>query len=318
MYGFQLRADPGDQSASRWATHASVAALTVLTLLLGACGDSVGSVGPREWVAFVREPSYDTIFVADPESGAIDQKIVLPMRAPRFRFSPAGDRLAIVSGGDLWVMNPDASDARRLVPGVMNIAWSSDGARIAYVRSSLPRELHIVNADGSGDVVVPGATPDGWGGLAWSPDGTRIAFEGIRDMVGPGATITVYVIDTDGTGLRDIDAPLPGPDGRAVHEPAWSPDGRLIAINRLMYFHTPDQEQNLWLTNVANGDGWRVTTGRTDDVRESWSSNGDRIAFLRYDGDLNDVYIVGYDGTGLRRITDTPEREEDPQFWRRR
>jgi Periplasmic component of the Tol biopolymer transport system len=128
----------------------------------------------------------------------------------------------------------------------------------------------------------------------------------------------VYVINTDGTGLRDIDASLPGPDGRAAHEPTWSPDGRLIALNRLMYFHTPDQEQNLWLTNVAKGDGWRITTGGTGDVRESWSPNGDQITFLRYDGNSNDVYVVRYDGTGLRQITDTPEREEEPQFWRRR
>ena len=149
---------PGDRSGSRrWAALASVVALIALTTLLGACDDSVGSVGPRAWVAFVREPSRDTIFVADPGSGEIEQRIALPMRVVRFRFSPAGDRLAVVSGGDLWAMNPDGSDARQLVPGVMNIAWS--------------------------------------------------------------------------------------------------PDGRLIALNRLMYFHTPDQEQNLWLTNVANGDG---------------------------------------------------------------
>lgn len=113
------------------------------------------------------------------------------MPAPRFRFSPAGDRLAIVSGGDLWVMNPDGSGATQLASNVKNIAWSSDGARIAYVRASQPRELRILSADGSSDVIVPGATPDGWDGLAWSPDGKRITFEGIRDMDGPGATITV-------------------------------------------------------------------------------------------------------------------------------
>ena len=109
----QVRSLPGDQSAPRHrAVLAPVATLIALTLLLGACRDSVGSVGPRAWVAFVREPWRDTIFVADPESGAIEQRIALPMQASRFRFSPAGDRLAIVSGGDLWVMNPDGSGAR--------------------------------------------------------------------------------------------------------------------------------------------------------------------------------------------------------------
>jgi hypothetical protein len=42
------------------------------------------------------------------------------------------------------------------------------------------------------------------------------------------------------------------------------------------------------------------------------------IAFLRFDGSSSDVFVVSPDGTGLRQITDTPEREEEPQFWRRR
>jgi Tol biopolymer transport system component len=138
-------------------------------LLLGACKDSVGSVGPRAWVAFVREPSYDTIFVADPESGVIDQKIALPMPASRLRFSPAGDRLAIVSGGDLWVMNPDASNATQLASNVQNLAWSPDGERIAYVAGPPTKELHIVGVDGSGDITLCPARRQadslGWRGL---------------------------------------------------------------------------------------------------------------------------------------------------------
>jgi hypothetical protein len=158
--------------------------ITTLTLLLGACGDSVGSVGPRAWVAFVRGPWYDTIFVADPESGDIEQRIALPMRVSRFRLSPASDRLAIVSGGVLWVMNPDGSDATQLASDVQNVAWSPDGARIAYVAGPPAHELHIVGVDGSGDVIVPGATPGGFTGLAWSPAAERIAFEGMRDANG--------------------------------------------------------------------------------------------------------------------------------------
>jgi Tol biopolymer transport system component len=214
-------------------------------------------------------------------------------------------------------MNPDGSGATQLASDLGNIAWSPDGARIAYVGASAPVQLHIVDVDGSSDVIVPGAMPDGFDGLAWSPDGKRIAFEGLRDMVDYGATTTVYVINTDGTGLRDIDASLPGPDTRAAHEPAWSPDGRLIALNRHIVYAAFNEEWNLWVTDPATGDGRRITKGGTGDVRASWSPNGDRIAFVRFNDDLSDVYVVRYDGTGLRQITDTPEREEEPQFWRR-
>lgn len=310
---------PGEQPAPRrWAALASVVALIALTTLLGACHDSVGSVGPRASVVFAREPSGDTIFVADPDSGEVEQRIALPMVAYRFGFSPAGDRLAIVSdGGTLWVMNPDGSDAKQLTSDVYNIAWSPDGARIAYVKGPRPKALHVVGADGSGDTIVPGATPDGWDGLAWSPDGRRIAFEGMRTLNG-GDTRTVYVINTDGTGLRDIDASLPGPEARAAGEPTWSPDGRRIAIGRYLRYSDFDEETTLWVITLATGEAQRITAGDGGDRRPTWSPNGDQIAFLRFDGSSSDVFVVRPDGTGLRQITDTPEREEEPHFWRRR
>jgi TolB protein len=214
-------------------------------------------------------------------------------------------------------MNPDGSNATQLASNVQNLAWSPDGERIAYVAGPPTKELHIVGVDGSGDITVPGATPGGLAGLAWSPAGERIAFEGMRDVNG-GDTRTVYVINTDGTGLRDIDAPLPGPESRATGEPTWSPDGRLIALSRYILYNDLDEEWILWVTDLAKGDAWRITTGGTIDDRPSWSPNGDQIVFLRYDGNSNDVYVVRYDGTDLRRLTNTPEREEEPQFWRRR
>jgi Tol biopolymer transport system component len=125
-------------------------------------------------------------------------------------------------------------------------------------------------------------------------------------------------MNIDGTGLRDIDAPLPGPDSRAAHEPTWSPDGRLLAFDRHLFYDPIHVGWNLWVTDLAKGDAWSITTGGTGDVRASWSPNGDLITFLRFDGYSNDVYVVRYDGTGLHRITDTPEHEDEPQFWRRK
>jgi hypothetical protein len=74
-----------------------------------------------------------------------------------------------------------------------------------------------VSVDGSGDVTVPGATPDGWDGLAWSPDGKRIAFDVLRSMEGGGATTTVYVVNAGGAG-----------DVRA----SWSPNKEFGANTR--------------------------------------------------------------------------------------
>jgi Tol biopolymer transport system component len=54
-----------------------------------------------------------------------------------------------------------------------------------------------------------------------------------------------------------------------------------------------------------------------DDVGPSWSSDGSQIAFARIDYELetSDLWIVHPDGSGLERLTDTPDREEFTPSW---
>ncbi|HEX6048699.1 MAG TPA: hypothetical protein VFZ21_05515 [Gemmatimonadaceae bacterium] len=281
--------------------------------LFVACRDSTGVGRTSARLVFVREP-YDTLFVADPGSGAVEQRIPLGMPASRFGFSPPGNRLAVVSAGALWVMNADGSSANRLVSSVGNFAWSPDGSRLAYVQGT-SHEVHIIGSDGTGDTVLPGTVAGGFQGIAWSPDGTRIAFDGIRQL-NPGETRTVYVINVDGSGLRDVDLSLSGPAMRASGEPTWSPDGRQVTIERVFLDPGGTRETKLWVVTLSSGSARRITSGAGDDVRPSWSPNGKQIAFLRYSGDAPDVFVVRPDGSGLRQITMTPEREEAPQFWR--
>jgi Tol biopolymer transport system component len=211
----------------------------------------------------------------------------------------------------LWVTNLDGSNPQQVAANATNVSWSPDGKRLAYISRNPPQQLRLVNVDGSGDVIVPGATPGGFQGLAWSPDGGRIAFEGMRD----GAR-TVYVINTDGTGLRDVEENLPGPGSgrRSSGEPTWSPDGKRLASHRFLIYGQTSQETKLWVVTLATGDARPITTGSGTDVRPDWSPTGELIAFLRFnDGEVPDVYVVRPDGSGLTRITDTPsERDEQP------
>jgi Tol biopolymer transport system component len=90
-------------------------------------------------------------------------------------------------------------------------AWSPDGRRIVFGRrlgrvQSGPRgcpgcggglifEVHVVNADGSGQrrLVRRGAKP------GWSPDGRKIAFVTKRD-----GNSEIYVMNADGSGQRNL------------------------------------------------------------------------------------------------------------------
>ena len=292
----------------------SAAPLALSLILLAACRDATGVVEAEADLAFVHSSPYDTLHVANPETGEIVQRIPLSMPGYGVRLSPKGDRVVIRdSQMRIWVMGLDGSDARHVAMGG-GARWSPDGTRLAYIGSPGP-ELRIVNADGSADVVVPGAIPGGYGGIDWAPDGRRIAFEGMR-----GGHRTIYVVNTDGSQLRDIDLTLPGPESRATGSPTWSPDGRKLAFSRHVAYDLTRHETRLWVATLATRDARSITTvtGSTTDVRPDWSPDGSQIAFLRFEGDKSDVFVVRPDGSGLRRITDTPTlREESPQWLRR-
>ena len=287
-----------------------VGAIALSIGVLTSCSDATGAGGEASRLAFLRGPSYDTLYVMNKGNAAIDERMLLPKAGGRVRVSPSGDRLAVTGGGELWVMNLDGSDMRRLATNAYNGTWSPDGARLAYTGYPGP-QLRIVDVEGGVDIALPGTVPGGYGGIAWSPDGGRIAFEGMRGGFG-----TIYLVNVDGSGLQDLDLALDGPERRSSGEPTWSPDGRRIAFRRLVVVDVYTRETGIWVANLANGAARRLTNNTgTGDVRPAWSPDGSRIAFLRFAGDLSDVFVIKPDGTGLQQITDTPTiREEDPQW----
>jgi Tol biopolymer transport system component len=145
--------------------------------------------------------------------------------------APDGTWLAFACEPGICRMNADGSGRRVLAslgPGHIP-AISPDGQRIAY---SGPDGLYVMNADGSeAQRLSARADPSTWwrgfptwlpsaSPLAWSPDGTWIAF-GCREGTGNA----ICLIRSDGSGERVL---FSTPGGECC--PAWSPDGRSIAI----------------------------------------------------------------------------------------
>ncbi len=93
--------------------------------------------------------------------------------------------------------------------------------------------------------------------------------------------------------------------GRASDEyPAWSADHSRIAFVRNGSLHVMRDD----------GLGVRRITGRTGDRYPAWSPDGRKIAFAstRAGGEA-ELYVIGRDARGLRRLTHTARHVDDTQ-----
>jgi DNA-binding SARP family transcriptional activator len=133
---------------------------------------------------------------------------------------------------DLFVMDADGAGAHPLVrePGDQLMpSWSVDD-RIAYTFDDLgdPERIAgiaVVNADGSGREVLYEVRNETVIAPSWSPDGSRLAFAVSHGTNAPSTPYGVYVMDADGSDLREI---FEG-TGYAP-PPAWTPDGRRLVV----------------------------------------------------------------------------------------
>lgn len=139
----------------------------------------------------------------------------------------------------------------------------------------------------------------------WSPDGRRIAYVENKSL---------NVMKEDGTGVNQL---VNYPSGPVILSFKWAPDGSRIVFrvgppSGTVYTIRPD---GTGLTTIDAP--WGPTSADFNNPGEvAWSPDSRTLAYeARYSGDtVPQVYLIGVDGLGRRRLTGTAGAARDPSW----
>ena len=93
-------------------------------------------------------------------------------------------------------------------------------------------------------------------------------------------------------------------------DPAWSPDGALLAFQSWR-----DGGGAIWIMNADGSNAHRLVATNLEDQQPAWSPNGKRIAFSRRTAtDSRDIFMVNSDGSGLTQLTKGLMQATDPSW----
>jgi Tol biopolymer transport system component len=301
--------------------------LALLAVAVVATSASPAAAKPRGTNGKIVTNSFNTalgqeqVYTVDPDG--TDQQLVAPDEAAAW--SPDGSlinlfgRLLNPDDGSIIDLNLNAQYPDFSILGCQ--PWSPDGARLACegfgltdpnlngiytVRSSDGGDLHQITSNPGGDD-CPGD---------YSPNGKRLVFIRTTESV-----FAFFTVKLDGSGLRQIT-----PSGMALSFScgSWSPQGNEILFSA----HVPsDEHSTIWVVH-SDGSGLRKIPvpgcGGLDSsptwvgcFHPSWSPDGKKIVFGRQPATTlqRDLYTVNADGSGLFRVTNTPEIEEFGGDW---
>jgi TolB protein len=179
--------------------------------------------------------------------------------------------------------------------------WSPDGTQLMFSSSMAGNpELFVTDANGgkpkrltfsNGVSISP----------AWNPKtGQTVAFVSDR-----GGIPKLYLMNADGTNTTALDLP----DKGYLIDPAWSPNGQLLAFS----WRRPTGNYDIYVMEPSTLQIVEITRDAGRNERPSWAPDGRHIVFESTRSGSRQIWVMLADGSQAHQLT-TSGQNESPNW----
>ena len=202
--------------------------------------------------------------------------------------------------GDLWMVNRDGGDARRLTSDIGNEthpAFSPDGAMIAFTGEyDGNKDVYVIPSSGGVPRRLTFHPADDYA-LGWTPDGKKVLFASWRNSF-RHFEFQLYTVPVDGGFPTQLAIPI-------GFDATFSPDGSHLAYVPHIQWqgawkrYRGGQTTPIWIADLKDSSVAKVPRDNSNDHHPMWV--GDRVYFL---SDRNGpVSLFAYD-TNTKQVTE--------------
>ena len=170
-------------------------------------------------------------------------------------------------------------------------AWSPDGSQIAFMSSQNgDPEIYVTESDG-GRLHKITYTAGVSTSPAWNPKtGKQMVF--VSDRSG---TPDLYLSNSDGSNVERINLP----DMGYVIDPAWSPNGQLLAFS----WRRPSGNYDIYAMDIVSHQLVELTRDAGRNERPSWAPDGRHLVFESTRTGTRQIWSMLADGSQPRQLT---------------
>lgn len=170
-------------------------------------------------------------------------------------------------------------------------AWSPDGSQLAFMSSqSGDPQIYVADADGTHLHRITFAAGVSTS-PAWNPKtGKQMVFVSDR-----GGAPVLYLSDSDGSNVQKLDLP----DMGYVVDPAWSPNGQLLAFS----WRRPSGNYDIYVMDIVSRQLVELTKDEARNERPSWAPDGRHLVFESTRTGTRQIWSMLADGSQPHQLT---------------